>query len=135
MTKYKPQSVLIGAISLFAVGFGLLTIKVGGTILLGDKAAVEAAGDYVPFVLWFNFVAGFVYVIAGAGLWMKQRWAAWLAITIAVATTLTFAAFGVHVYSEGVYEQRTVFAMGLRILIWVVIAVIAWRERYDTASE
>jgi hypothetical protein len=96
--------------------------------LRGDEAAVAAAGNYVPFVLWFNFVAGFAYVIAGAGLWMQQRWAVWLAIAIAAATALTFAAFGAHVVSGGAYEQRTVIAMSLRTLVWAVIAAIAWRR-------
>jgi len=115
----------IWAISLVAAVFGLLTIKEGGTILLGDEAARTAAGNYVPFVLWFNFVCGFAYVVAGIGLWLQQRWAAWLAVFIVAATVLTFAAFGVHVYSGGAYEQRTVIAMSLRILVWVVIATVA----------
>jgi len=118
----------IWAVSLVAVGFGLLTIKEGGMTLSGDPAAVTAAGNYVPFVLWFNFVAGFAYVIAGAGLWLQRRWAAWLAIAIAAATALTFAAFGVHLYSGGAYEQRTVIALSLRTLVWVAIAAIAWRR-------
>jgi len=114
--------------SLVAVGFGLLTIKEGGTILFGDEAARSAAGNYVPFVLWFNFVAGFAYVVAGAGLWMQQRWGALLAIAIAVATALTFAAFGAHVYSGGAYEPRTVVAMSLRTLVWAAIAAVAWQR-------
>jgi hypothetical protein len=118
----------IWALSLVAVGFGLLTIKEGGLTLSGDAAAVAAAGNYVPFVLWFNFVAGFAYVVAGAGLWMQQRWAVWLAVVIAVATALTFAAFGAHVVSGGAYEQRTVMAMSLRTLAWLAIAAIAWRR-------
>lgn len=123
----RPRGFPIWAISLVALGFGLLTIKEGGTILFGDEAARNAAGNYVPFVLWFNFVAGFAYVIAGAGLWMQQRWAAWLAVAIAAATACTFAAFGMHVYSGGAYEQRTVIAMSLRTLVWATIAAIAWR--------
>jgi uncharacterized membrane protein (DUF2068 family) len=115
-------------ISLVAVGFGLLTIKEGGTILFGDAAARSAAGNYVPFVLWFNFVAGFAYVIAGVGLWMQQRWGAWLAVAIAVATALTFVAFGAHVYSGAAYEPRTVVAMSLRTLVWATIAAIAWQR-------
>ena len=87
------------AISLVAVIFGLLTIKEGGAVLFGDEAARAAAGNYVPFVLWFNFVAGFAYVVAGAGLWLQQNWAVWLAVAIAAATALTFAAFSVHVTS------------------------------------
>jgi hypothetical protein len=118
----------IWALSLVAIAFGVLTIRVGGMTLRGDAAAVAAAGNYVPFVLWFNFVAGFAYVIAGAGLWMQQRWAVWLAVAIAAATALTFAAFGVHVLYGGAYEQRTVIAMSLRTLVWAVIAAIAWRR-------
>lgn len=115
------------AISLVAIGFGLLTIKEGGTILFGGEAARAAAGNYVPFVLWFNFAAGFAYVVAGIGLWIQQRWAMWLAVAIAVATACTFAVFGVHVYSGGAFEQRTVIAMSLRTLVWVVVSVVAVR--------
>lgn len=113
------------AISLVAVVFGLMTIKEGGTILFGDEAARIAAGNYVPFVLWFNFMSGFAYVIAGAGLWLQQRWAVWLAVAIAAAIVLTFAAFGMYINSGGAYEQRTVVAMSLRTLVWVVIAALA----------
>lgn len=127
VTPKQQRGFIIWAISLVAVGFGLLTIKEGGMTLLGDEAARTAAGNYVPFVLWFNFVAGFAYVVAGVGLWLQQRWAVWLAVAIAAATALTFAAFGVHVYSGGAFEQRTVIAMSLRILVWVVIATVAAR--------
>jgi len=126
MTIPKQQrGFRIWTISLIAVGFGLLTIKEGGTVLFGDEAARTAAGNYVPFVLWFNFLSGFAYVIAGVGLWLQQRWAVWLAVAIAAAIALTFAAFGVHAYSGGAYEQRTVIAMSLRTLIWAVIATLA----------
>ncbi len=123
----QARGISIRVISLIAIGFGLLTIKEGGTILFGDGAARTAAGHYVPFVLWFNFLAGFVYVVAGAGLWLRQRWAVWLAAAIALATAITFAAFGAHVASGGAYEFRTVVAMSMRTLVWAVIAAIAWR--------
>lgn len=114
-------------ISLVAVAFGLLTIKEGGFVLMGNAAARAAAGNYVPFVLWFNFLAGFAYVVAGAGLWMRQRWAAWLATGIAVATAFIFMAFGIHASSGGDFETRTVIAMSVRTLVWIVIALFAWR--------
>lgn len=115
-------------LALLAIGFGLLTIKEGGMTLSGDVAAVTAAGNVVPFVLWFNFAAGFAYVIAGIGLWMLRRWAAWLAVAIAASTALAFTIFGMHVVSGGAYEQRTVIAMTLRLLVWVAIASFAWRR-------
>ena len=123
----QQSGFLIRAISLAAVGFGLLTIREGGAVLFGDEAARAAAGNYVPFVLWFNFLAGFAYVVAGIGLWLQRSWAAGLSSAIALATALTFAIFGVFVYSGGAYEPRTVIAMSLRTLVWVTIAAIAWR--------
>lgn len=118
-----------------AVAFGLLTLKEGGTILFGSAAARAAAGHYVPFVLWFNFFAGFAYVAAGIGLWLGRHWAAGLAIAIAMATAVTFAAFGVHVQSGGAFEPRTVVAMSLRTLVWVVISIIAWRGVLRAGAE
>lgn len=123
----QARRLTIRAISVIAIGFGLLTLKEGGTILFGDEAARVAAGNYVPFVLWFNFLAGFAYVVAGAGLWLRQRWAVWLAAAIALATAIMFVAFGVHIAAGGAYEQRTLIAMSMRTLVWLVIAAIASR--------
>jgi uncharacterized membrane protein (DUF2068 family) len=111
---------------ILAVLFGGLTIKAGGAVLAGEEAA-RAAGQVVPFVLWFNFAAGFAYVVAGIGLWFRRRWAAWLAVGLAAATVATFAAFGVHVATGGGYETRTVWAMTLRSAVWVAIALLACR--------
>jgi hypothetical protein len=121
----QARSISIWVISLLAIAFGLLTIKEGGTVIFGDGAARVAAGNYVPFVVWFNFLAGFAYVTAGIGLWLQQRWAIFLAAGIAVATALTFAALGMHIYAGEVYEQRTVFAMSLRTLVWLTITGVA----------
>ena len=113
-----------GAIGLV---FGLLTIFSGGTALFGGEAARAAVGNAVPFVLWFNFIAGFFYVLAGLGLLLRRRWAVWLSIAIAVATGLVLAAFGLHVAGGGLYETRTVGAMLLRTAVWASIAAVSWR--------
>lgn len=123
----KPDSPLRG-LALAAGAFGLLTIGSGGNALFGGAAARQAAGAYVPFVLWFNFLAGFGYVLAAAGLWLGRRWAAPLAWAIALATLLVFAAFGVHVARGGAYEVRTVAAMTLRSVLWLAIAWFATRR-------
>lgn len=111
-----------------AVAFGLLTIMEGGTVLFGGEAARLAAGNYVPFVLWFNFLAGFVYVVAGAGLWARRRWVVWLALSIVVGTVAVFAAFGIHILLGGAFEMRTMVAMSLRTAVWAVIFAYACRR-------
>jgi len=109
-----------------AVVFGLLTIKSGGSVLFIGGEYRQQAGNYVPFVLWFNFLAGFVYLVAGFGLWKRQRWAAWLAIMIVAASVSVFVLLGLHIYSGGSYEMRTVIAMVARCSIWAVIALFSY---------
>jgi len=110
-----------------AVAFGLLTIGEGGRVLFGSEAARRAAGHYVPFVLWFNFLAGFGSVAAGVGLWIRRGWALALAATIFAGTALVFLAFGVHVMRGGAYETRTVAAMTIRTAVWLAICATGWR--------
>ncbi|MCL4296709.1 MAG: hypothetical protein KJ077_13310 [Anaerolineae bacterium] len=115
----------LGATALFAVLFGLLTLRSGGAVLFETEAR-QAAGNYVPFVVWFNFLAGFAYVAAGVGLWLQQRWAVWLSGLIAGATLVTFAAFAVYLLSGGSYEMRTVVALSLRTVVWIVISAATY---------
>jgi hypothetical protein len=116
-----PQPNGVKLLSVFAVLFGLVTIKAGGSVLFVESAR-QAAGTYVPFVLWFNFVAGFGYVVAGVGIWRQQRWAAQISAVIAILTVVVFLAFGLHIFSGGLYETRTVAAMTLRAAAWLGIA-------------
>jgi len=124
----RKRPIWAAAAVLVAIVFGALTIVSGARVLFGPEEARAAAGNYVPFVLWFNFLAGFAYVAAGVGLWLWRRWAAWLALGIAAATALVFAAFGVHIAMGGAFELRTVAAMTLRTLLWAGIAVAAQRR-------
>lgn len=115
------------AAGLLAVAFGVVSIFEAGRMLFGRPEIRASAGNIVPFVLWFNFIAAFAYLMAGLGLLLWKRWAAQLAAGIAIATLSVFAAFGVHVALGGAFEARTVGAMMLRSIVWVAIAVFACR--------
>ena len=119
----RPRWAIVAA--LIAVVFGIVTIFVGGKTLFGGTEERAAAGGIVPFVLWFNFIAGFAYVIAGFGLFLWKRWAAQLSVAIAAATAAVFIAFGIHIFLGGAFEGRTVGAMVIRSVVWIVIAASA----------
>ncbi len=122
MTDPKKRPRWAIAVSVFVGIFGVLTLKSGGEVLFIDGAGREAAGNYLPFVVWFNFLAGFAYIAGAIGLAFWRPWTAQLALTIAVLTVLVFLAFGVHILVGGPYEVRTVAAMTLRSLIWLGVA-------------
>lgn len=121
----RPTSLTVA--SLVAVAFGALTIVSGGLALFGGAEVQEGVGNAVPFVLWFNFLAGFAYVLAGLGIWTGQRWALPLAALIAAGTLVVAAGFALHVLNGGAYETRTVGALALRFLVWVAILLALWR--------
>jgi hypothetical protein len=78
----------------------------------------------VPFVLWFNFIAGFAYVLTGIGLWKHCRWAKAASLAIAGCTALIGVAFTVHVLQGAAYETRTALALLLRVSFWTVTAFL-----------
>ena len=108
-----------------AIAFGLLTLISGRSALFG---AVDM-GAVVPFVLWFNFLAGFAYVIGGLLLMIGHRLALPVALTILIATATVFAVFGWRVFAGDAFEMRTVGAMTLRTFFWAAMVWVAMKAR------
>ncbi len=129
----RPRWAIILAV--FIGIFGILTIKSGGEVLFIDGVGRKAAGNYVPFVLWFNFLAGFAYLAGAVGIALWQPWTKPLSLTIASLTVLCFAAFGIHILMDGLYETRTVGAMTFRSLVWIGVAISVWRKFPLTARQ
>ena len=116
-------------LAIVAIAFGVLTVFSGGRALFGGMEARAGLGNIVPFVLWFNFLAGFVYVLAGATLLLAKPRAAPLALFLAVSTIRVFLAFAVHIAAGGAFEARTAGAMSLRSLFWIAVAFVALRAK------
>lgn len=127
MTKKNSGNRAVTIAAAVAIAFGMLTVFSGGQALFGSEEARAAVGNAVPFVLWFNFLAGFAYIVAGIGLFLRHRPAVWVSIGILVSTALVMLVFGIHVIQGGAYEMRTAGAMILRTGVWAVISVIAVR--------
>ena len=113
--------------------FGLVTLKTGGLTLFTAGGRISA-GNYVPFVLWFNFTAGFFYTLTGIGIYLKKPWSLLLAKILASSTFIVFIAFGVYVLIGGSYELKTVGAMTLRTSFWTIISVILSKTIFKKAS-
>jgi len=121
-------------VAIVALLFGAATIKSGGSVLFIDGPDRVAAGDYVPFVLWFNFIAGFFYIAAAIGIFMWKSCVAKLAALIAILTVLVFAALGAHILMDGAFEMRTVYAMTMRSFVWLTFAFLLTRAMRPSPS-
>ncbi len=120
----KPNSRWTIPVAAFAVLFGTATILAGGRALSGSAAS----GNVVPFVLWFNFIAGFFYVVAGIGIGAGRAWAHGISVLIAASSALVGVALAAHIASGGAFEVRTAVAMPLRCVVWTAIAVMSRRK-------
>ncbi len=124
----RNRDVGIWIMAIVAIAFGILTLKSGGEVLFIDGVGRANAGNFVPFVLWSNFLLGFIYLIAGIGIWLKSRWSFKLSISIAAITLVVFIALGVYILLGGEYESRTVAAMVLRTSVWSAISYFTYQK-------
>jgi hypothetical protein len=117
----RPVAIIAGV-------FGVMTIFSGGSVLFGPQSAQAVAGDFVPYVVWVNFLSGFLYCIAAVGLWLGQGWARILAWAIAAVTATAVLALLVQVMAGKPFEMRTVGALALRFGLWAAIAMALQRQ-------
>lgn len=127
-TSEKKRPAWLTVVAIIAILFGLATIKEGGSVLF-TEAGKSGAGNYVPFVLWFNFLAGFAYVMAGVALFKLKSCSRRLAAVIAFSTVIVFIFLGIHILNGGAYEMRTIIAMTIRSTLWIIIALAAFRAK------
>ena len=115
-------------LGIIAVLFAALTLFKSGGVLFGPQSARDAVGHFVPFVVQFNFVAGFFYLLAGIGIFLGRGWALGLSVLIAVATLITTGFFARHLAAGGAFEMQTVGALGIRSAFWIAVSLILWRK-------
>lgn len=112
---------IFGAI---AVLFGIITLIEGCSVLFGHGPARLAAGNFVPVVLWVNFLSGFIYILAGLAILPGRRSGLILARALASMLVMLFGYFLIHILMGGAWETRTLGAMILRLGFWVAAALL-----------
>ncbi len=94
--------------------FGLLTIYLSGSVIfdLFDMRAKQ--GNYVLFVIWANFICGFLYLAGSYALLKKEKKAIKLFRFALAILFITFLAFTIYVYMGGVHKTDTFKALSVR---------------------
>ena len=118
--KHHKQQITKKGLALFLFIFGVLTLKSGGSVLF-DESALEAAGNILIEVVWFNFLAGFLYILAAYGTWNDYVWNRRLTLLLFAAYLVMMVYFSAHILRGGLYELRTLFALSFRTFVWGAI--------------
>ena len=105
---------------------GLLSIKEGGSVLLGLSTK---AYPVLPWLVWYNVVMGFVSVIAGVGLWTQRIWGSVLTAVILLCHGSVFLSLMALVMLGKTVARISTFAMLFRTTIWFVIYMaLRWKS-------
>ncbi len=124
---------VINGLGGLAILFGVVTLISGGNALFVLHWAADPKSQVVPFVLYFNFTAGFAYIVAGAGLALRRPWVPLFAAAIAASTIIVFVVLGIWIAVGNAYEARTIAAMSLRTVFWLGVTAVSIIERRSLA--
>lgn len=113
--------------SILAAMLGLLTIREGGSVLLGLSVP---SYPVLPWLVWYNVAVAVVSVIAGVGMWKRQAWSITLGVNILALHGIVFAGLVGMSYFGQTVARMSIFAMMFRTFTWIVIvSLLKWKRQ------
>lgn len=131
MNFLKQRNFLIAVLFLI---FGIMTVVSGGRSLFTEEG-IATRGNIVPLVLWFNFIAGFFYLLAGLSTFNIKACVKKLSVVLASLSSIVLIYLIIHIYKGGLYETKTVLAMNFRTFFWIGFAVYFQRSNFFNRNE
>ena len=119
----KQKIVKVGA--LLVAFFGLLTILAGGGVIFDLFGMRAKEGNFVLFVVWANFICGFLYLIAAFGLFKQRSWTSSVLGIAVVILLVAFVGLFIWIYNGEIYEKKTIIAMTFRTMLTLGLFFIA----------
>lgn len=103
--------------------FTTVTLFLSTSILLDILGIREQQGDYVPLVIWSNFLCGCLYILSIIGLFTHKKWS--IVPMVLALFILVGAFFGlyIHIMEGGLYEDKTIIALFFRITLTLFLAL------------
>ena len=120
--KYTILKITAIALLLFA----LLTLFLSSSVIFNLFGIRAKEGNYVPLVVWANFISSILYLAAAYGLFKMKKWSVWLLVISVVILVAAFIGLKLHISEGGLYEVKTVNAMIFRIGLTALLAVASY---------
>ncbi|MGC1631474.1 MAG: hypothetical protein WA749_05105 [Gelidibacter sp.] len=83
-------------------------------------------GNYVLFIVWANFVANILYLIAAHGFIKRTEWTFGILIVALIILFIAFGALQSHLNNGGVYESKTVKASIFKMRVTSIFSLAAY---------
>ncbi|HIP49449.1 MAG TPA: hypothetical protein EYG92_10865 [Lutibacter sp.] len=106
--------------------FGLLTLYLSGSVIFDLFEMRAKQGDFVMPVIWANFVASLLYLVAAFGFFKQRKWTSKILIFAVAVLIIGAVGLYLHIDSGGVYMQKTIKAIGLRMGVTLVFLAFSY---------
>ena len=100
---------------IFLFLFGLVTLFMSSAVLFDWLGIREKEGNFVPAVVWANWLCGFLYLICAYAVFKNSLRAKIPLITALFILIAAYLYLFIHISNGGLYETKTVGAMAFRI--------------------
>lgn len=110
------------------IAFGLLTLFLSSSVIFDLFGIREKEGNYVPFIVWANFISSILYLIAAVTWIKKMKVASTLLGISTVILALGFIGLLIHVNAGGLYETKTIGAMVFRTLLTFLFTLSSYKS-------
>lgn len=118
--------IILKIVSIALLLFALLTLFLSGSVIFDLFGIRAKEGNYVPLVVWANFISSALYLLAANGLWKMKKWSVWLLAISVFILVAAFIGLKIHINDGRLYEAKTVNAMLFRIGLTVFMAVASY---------
>ena len=114
----------ITGLVLLALGF--LSVFLTSSVIFDLFGIREMEGNYVLFIVWANFISGFIYLTSAYGLFTKKEWTTKLLAVSSIILITAFIGLNFHINTGGLYETKTFNAMIFRTSITIAFTIISY---------
>ncbi len=120
---------IIRYITLFILSaFAIVTLFMSSSVIFDWFGIREKQGHYVSFVVWANWLCGFIYLCSVYGLLKSKPWTTKLLGFSAFILIVTFLRLLIYINSGGIYETKTLYALLFRVSVTLLFFFIAYRS-------
>lgn len=114
------------SIAFLLAAFGLLTLFLSASVIFDLFGIRAKEGNYVLFIVWANFISGFIYLVASYGFIKNKKWTTTILGISALILINAFIGFIIYIYADGVHETKTIGAMIFRITVTLIFVATAY---------
>jgi magnesium-transporting ATPase (P-type) len=122
--KGKSISNVISAFILLV--FAFVTLFMSSSVIFDWFGIRAKEGNYVLFIVWTNFILGFLYVAAAYYFFKNNKRTFSVLLVALIVLIIALLALQFYIHNDGIYELKTVKAMIFRIVVTLAFALIAF---------